>query len=139
MFKNGRISISLVIMWLPFIAIANLGSNPSSELILVYPMFATIPALIMALTVFSRVEKFCDQNGEGYLKYLLVPISGGVGILVFMLAMSATNLLGSGLDTANGSSAPWEGIAALFVGSFAWGILWLVTGDVMKWLGVESH
>lgn len=138
MFGTVRIALSCFLLWLPFLMFATLSADSNNALILIFPFFGTIPALIMALLVFSRIENVCAQSERRYFKYLFVPLAGVLSVFIFKFVGYAPYLLVSGPEKENVPAASWDGMGDWFAGSFAWGIIWLVTGDVLKWLGVRT-
>ncbi|MFM5894838.1 MAG: hypothetical protein ACKOQM_10480 [Novosphingobium sp.] len=138
MFKSAQLAISLILLWLPFVLSVILSDDSNAGLILMLPFFFTIPALIVAFLIFTPLERFLKRRGADSQSIILVPLSGMLSVVAFKLFVSAPYLFSNKPGVENIPAASWSGMSFMILGGLAWGIVWLLSGGILRWLGLKE-
>jgi hypothetical protein len=138
MFKTARLAIGLILLWLPFILSTIISTDPNAGLILMLPFFFTIPAVIVALLIFAPLDRFLKGRGADAQSRILIPVSGMSSVVAFKLFVSAPYLFSNKPGVENIPAASWNGMGFMILGGLAWGIVWLLSGGILRWLGLKE-
>lgn len=133
-----RIALSCILLWLPFILITILNTDPNYGLILIFPFVGTIPAIIVAILIFMPVEYLLDKRGMAFHKNIVVPVLGALSVVIWKLFWAMPYLFSSEPINKNIPAASWGGMEIVIGGGFAWGIIWLLAESIVRWLRART-
>lgn len=133
----ARIVVAVALFVLPFILFIWSSGKQENAMILIFPFFGAIPAIVGALVLFLPVELFLDSRGLGGWKNLVIPVVGFILPIIFAIVMGT--VWGS-LDTlvrnlGNGGWGAW--IVWGVFGAF-WGFVWRATEWLAKLIGIAN-
>jgi hypothetical protein len=125
----ARVLICLMLFCLPFVLYIAASGQPDAGMILVFPVFGAIPAILGALLIFVPVETYLDRRGLGHLKNKAIPLAGALLIAVFMIVMWGIKgrLLELVARVSTGDIGIVGPILLWSVLGAIWGALWRVT------------
>ena len=72
-----RLLICLLLFYLPFIL----------ALLLLFPLFGTIPAVLGALLFFLPIEMYLSAHGLSHWNNVVIPVAGSLLIVIFMFVV----------------------------------------------------
>jgi hypothetical protein len=81
-----RVTILVVMCWLPFALVTLASRRSEAGMVLVVPFFFTPPIALSAVAVFAPIERYLDGGGLGHLKNVGVPLLGAVAVALLALA-----------------------------------------------------
>jgi Ni,Fe-hydrogenase I cytochrome b subunit len=135
-----RVVVSVVLFCLPFILFIILSGKPDNMLLLLFPFFGAVPAILSSLLIFSPLETMLDNSKKPHLKNLFIPLAGAAIIFVFMLIVGTlSGNLGMLLGRMNSGDANVWGVYAVWsVAGMVWGVIWRLTDHLAKWVGLSN-
>ncbi len=137
----ARIVVSVILFCAPFVLFVFLSANPDNALILIFPFFGAVPAILAAIVLFVPAEALLDRLGMPRLKNVVVPLIGAfIGTIAMVVIGFATDSLW--VLARNISQQPeafWGVMAVWGVLGVVWGLVWRMTEWMAnKWLPVRG-
>ena len=103
-------------------------------MLLIFPVFGAIPAILGALCVFAPLETYLDAQALGYLKNVAIPLSGSLLIVLFLLVRC---LVSGHFFTqfqrifASGLKETWPVLLWSILG-LVWGVCWRISDGIVS-------
>lgn len=137
----ARIVVSVILFCAPFFLFVLLSANPDNALILIFPFFGAIPAILAAIILFVPAEALLNRLGYPKLKNVVIPLIGAfIGtIAIFVIAFANDSLWVLARNISQEPVAFWGSMAVWSVLGVVWGLVWRMTEWMAnKWLPVRG-
>ena len=135
----ARIIVSVALFCAPFILYVVFSNQSQAGMMLLFPLFGAIPAIVAALILFLPIELLLE-NKNSWLKNILIPLTGASVIFIFMFIMARSSYDASRIQNlaVPRYSMEWGIYAIWSVAGATWGVIWRFTEFLAKWTGLAN-
>jgi hypothetical protein len=132
-----RLLLCLILFNLPFILFVAASRNKDNALVLLFPLFGTIPAVIGALLLFLPVEMYLSAHALGHWNNVAIPVAGSLFIVIFMLIASIKS--GKPLQFFSRLRKDWQQTLGAMLLWSVLGTIWGAAWRLSHWLLVAMN
>jgi hypothetical protein len=132
-----RLLICLILFNLPFILFVTASRNKDNALVLLFPLFGTIPAVIGALLLFLPIEIYLSSHALGRWSNIAIPVAGSLFVVIFMLIASIVS--GNPLRFFSRLRRDWQQTLGAMLLWSVLGTIWGAVWRLSHWLLVAMN